>query len=214
MSNHQKSVENETGEKVQVLRKGVRTKERNAEVLLRRVPDDSGEGKEETAAGLYECRWAGDWPAMSGVHDVLQGSPAHGVFSAVCLYLPSMPCFIRRTLSTGLLSPPTVSYSESTPFRLKRSTFRARNSSTLQTRPVPHPCWRKRFCSIVWQVTERATSSSWLGKRFSRMVTVASFTDRRMLGICEVWFLPISSNFVNFCRFSGDGPWRKPIKRI
>ena len=52
MSNHQKSVENETGEKVQVLRKGVRTKERNAEVLLRRVPDDSGEGKEETAAGL------------------------------------------------------------------------------------------------------------------------------------------------------------------
>lgn len=40
----------------------------------------------------------------------------------------------------------------------------------------------------------------------TEMATEASFTDRRMLGICEVCFLPISSNFVNFCRFSGDGP--------
>jgi hypothetical protein len=35
----------------------------------------------------------------------------------------------------------------------------------------------------------------------TEMAMEASFTDRRMLGICEVWFLPISSNFVNFCRF-------------
>ena len=38
-----KSVENEGSQKVQVLRKGVRSKERNAEILLRGVSDE-GEG--------------------------------------------------------------------------------------------------------------------------------------------------------------------------
>ena len=37
----------------------------------------------------------------------------------------------------------------------------------------------------------------------TEMATEASFTDRRMLGICEVCFLPISSNFFKFCRFLG-----------
>ena len=60
MSNHQKSVENEGNQKVQVLWDGVRGKERNAEVLLRGVPDDGGESKEKTAAGLHECCGAGD----------------------------------------------------------------------------------------------------------------------------------------------------------
>jgi hypothetical protein len=60
MSKHQKSVENEDNQKVQVLWEGVRGKERNAEVLLRGVPGE-GEGvSQETAAGLHECRGASD----------------------------------------------------------------------------------------------------------------------------------------------------------
>ena len=60
MSNHQKSVENETGKKVQVLWEGVRGKERNAEVLLRGVPGEGEGGTEEKATGLHECRGASD----------------------------------------------------------------------------------------------------------------------------------------------------------
>jgi len=55
---------------VQVLWEGVCGKERNAEVLLRGVSDESEGGAEETAAGFYECRGACDWVAESGVSDV------------------------------------------------------------------------------------------------------------------------------------------------
>ena len=51
----QKSVENEGSQKVQVLRKEVCSEKRNAEVLLRGVPDQGEGGQEETAAGFYEC---------------------------------------------------------------------------------------------------------------------------------------------------------------
>ena len=51
----QKSVENEGSQKVQVLWKGARSTERNAEVLLRGVPDQGEGGQEEKAAGFYEC---------------------------------------------------------------------------------------------------------------------------------------------------------------
>ena len=37
-----------------------RGKERNAEVLLRGVPDEGEGSKEEAAAGLHECCGAGD----------------------------------------------------------------------------------------------------------------------------------------------------------
>ena len=50
-----KSVENEGSQKVQVLRKGVCSEDRNAEVLLRGVPDEGERGPEEEAAGFYEC---------------------------------------------------------------------------------------------------------------------------------------------------------------
>lgn len=55
-----KSVENERSQKVQVLRKGVRSKEWNAEVLLRGVPDQGEGGTEKEAAGFYECCGASD----------------------------------------------------------------------------------------------------------------------------------------------------------
>ena len=55
-----KSVENEGSQKVQVLRKGVRGKERNAEVLLRGVPDQGEGGQKEEATGFYECCGASD----------------------------------------------------------------------------------------------------------------------------------------------------------
>ena len=55
-----KSVENEGSQKVQVLRKGVCSKERIAEVLLRGVPDEGEGGPEEEAAGFYECCGASD----------------------------------------------------------------------------------------------------------------------------------------------------------
>ena len=55
-----KCVENEGSQKVQVLRERVRGKERNAEVLLRGVPDQSEGGPEEETAGFYECCGASD----------------------------------------------------------------------------------------------------------------------------------------------------------
>ncbi len=55
-----KSVENEGSQKVQVLRERVRSKKRNAEVLLRGVPDQSEGGPEEETAGFYECCGASD----------------------------------------------------------------------------------------------------------------------------------------------------------
>ena len=55
-----KSVENEGSQKVQVLRKGVRGKEWNAEVLLRGVPNEGEGGQEEETAGFYECCGAND----------------------------------------------------------------------------------------------------------------------------------------------------------
>ena len=65
-----KSVENEGSQKVQVLRKGVRSKERIAEVLLRGVPDQGEGDQEEEAAGFYECCGACHWVAESRVPDV------------------------------------------------------------------------------------------------------------------------------------------------
>ena len=55
-----KCVENEGSQKVQVLRERVRGEERNAEVLLRGVPDEGERGPEEEAAGFYECCGASD----------------------------------------------------------------------------------------------------------------------------------------------------------
>ena len=55
-----KSIENEGSQKVQVLRERVRGEERNAEVLLRGVPDEGEGGPEEEAAGFYECCGASD----------------------------------------------------------------------------------------------------------------------------------------------------------
>ena len=55
-----KSVENEGSQKVQVLRERVRSKKRNAEVLLRGVPDQNEGGPEEETAGFYECCGASD----------------------------------------------------------------------------------------------------------------------------------------------------------
>ena len=55
-----KSVENEGSQKVQVLRKGVHSKERIAEILLRGVPDKGEGGQKEEAAGFYECCGASD----------------------------------------------------------------------------------------------------------------------------------------------------------
>ena len=55
-----KECKNEGSKKVQVLRERVRSKERNAEVLLRGVPDESEGGPEEETAGFYECSGASD----------------------------------------------------------------------------------------------------------------------------------------------------------
>ena len=55
-----KCVENEGSQKVQVLRKGFCSEKRNAEVLLRGVPDESEGGPEEETAGFYECSGASD----------------------------------------------------------------------------------------------------------------------------------------------------------
>ena len=55
-----KSVENEGIQKVHVLRKGVHSKERIAEILLRGVPDKGEGGQKEEAAGFYECCGASD----------------------------------------------------------------------------------------------------------------------------------------------------------
>ena len=55
-----KSVENEGRQKVQVLWERVRGKKRNAEVLLRGVPDKGEGGQEEETAGFYECCGAND----------------------------------------------------------------------------------------------------------------------------------------------------------
>ena len=55
-----KSVENEGSQKVQVLQERVRSKKRNAEVLLRGVPDQSEGVPEEETAGFYECCGASD----------------------------------------------------------------------------------------------------------------------------------------------------------
>jgi hypothetical protein len=55
-----KECKNEGSQKVQVLRERVRGEERNAEVLLRGVPDEGEGGPEEETAGLYECCGACD----------------------------------------------------------------------------------------------------------------------------------------------------------
>ena len=65
-----KSIENEGSQKVQVLRERVRSTERNAEVLLRGMPDKGEGGQEEKAAGFHEFRGACDWVAESGIPDV------------------------------------------------------------------------------------------------------------------------------------------------
>ena len=55
-----KECKNERSQEVQVLRKGVHSKEWIAEVLLRGVPDEGERGPEEEAAGFYECCGASD----------------------------------------------------------------------------------------------------------------------------------------------------------
>ena len=80
-----KSVENEGSQKVHVLRKGVHSKERIAEILLRGVPDQGEGSQEKKAAELHECCGASHRVAESGVPDVCQGCDTDGMLAAVCV---------------------------------------------------------------------------------------------------------------------------------